>query len=74
MVSPSLTFRTDVQFVQMPAKHAMGWVSSSAIQTTSFFVVSGFCSGVYWFFTLTDQLNRSRCLGARHYAKRTEER
>ena len=29
-VSPSLTFRTDVQLVQMPAKQASGRVSSSA--------------------------------------------
>ena len=32
MVSPSLTFRTDVQLVDMPAKHASGLVSSSANQ------------------------------------------
>ena len=32
MVSPSLTFRTDVQLVQMPAKQARGRVSSSANQ------------------------------------------
>ena len=32
MVSPSLTFRTDVQLVQMPAKQASGRVSSSANQ------------------------------------------
>src|ERR1700752_3964023 len=32
VVSPSLTFRTDVQLVQMPAKHARGRVSSSANQ------------------------------------------
>src|ERR1700730_10812119 len=32
VVSPSLTFRTDVQFVQMPAKQARGRVSSSANQ------------------------------------------
>jgi hypothetical protein len=31
-VSPSLTFRTDVQLVQMPAKQASGRVSSSANQ------------------------------------------
>src|ERR1700754_244058 len=32
VVSPSLTFRTDVQLVQMPAKQASGRVSSSANQ------------------------------------------
>src|SRR5712672_1082080 len=32
VVSPSLTFRTDVQLVQMPAKQARGRVSSSANQ------------------------------------------
>src|ERR1700732_3106061 len=32
MVSPSLTFRTDVQLVQMPAKQARGRVSSRANQ------------------------------------------
>src|SRR6201992_349686 len=32
LVSPSLTFRTDVQLVQMPAKQASGRVSSSANQ------------------------------------------
>src|SRR3978361_470855 len=32
MVSPSLTFRMDVQLVQMPAKQARGRVSSSANQ------------------------------------------
>src|SRR3984957_13540103 len=32
MVSPSLTFRTDVQLVQMPAKQARGRSSSSANQ------------------------------------------
>src|SRR5712672_3311228 len=32
VVSPSLTFRTDVQLVQMPAKQARGLVSSSANQ------------------------------------------
>src|ERR1700730_17631391 len=32
VVSPSFTFRTEVQLVQMPAKHAMGRVSSSANQ------------------------------------------
>src|SRR6202043_2086444 len=32
VVSPSLTLRTDVQLVQMPAKHARGRVSSSANQ------------------------------------------
>src|ERR1700738_5716575 len=32
VVSPSLTFRTEVQLVQMPAKHARGRVSSSANQ------------------------------------------
>src|SRR6202051_2222925 len=31
-VSPSLTFRTDVQFVQMPAKQARGRVTSRANQ------------------------------------------
>src|SRR5450432_166926 len=30
VVSPSLTFRTDVQLVQIPAKQARGRVSSSA--------------------------------------------
>src|ERR1700680_3043555 len=30
VVSPSLTFRTEVQLVQMPAKQARGRVSSSA--------------------------------------------
>ena len=33
VVSPSLTFRTDVQRVQMPAKKASGRLSSSANQT-----------------------------------------
>src|SRR5712672_3006813 len=32
VVSPSLTFRTEVQLVQMPAKQARGRVSSSANQ------------------------------------------
>src|SRR6202011_1934337 len=32
VVSPSLTFRTEVQFVQMPAKQASGRVSSNANQ------------------------------------------
>src|SRR3954469_22560490 len=32
LVSPSLTFRTEVQLVQMPAKQARGRVSSSANQ------------------------------------------
>src|SRR5664279_34534 len=32
VVSPSLTFRTDVQLVQMPAKQARGRESSSANQ------------------------------------------
>src|ERR1700749_1273249 len=32
VVSPSLTFRTDVQLVQMPTKQARGRVSSSANQ------------------------------------------
>jgi hypothetical protein len=32
IVSPSLTFRTDVQLVQMPAKLACGRVASSANQ------------------------------------------
>src|SRR6476659_11220641 len=32
VVSPSLTFRTDVQLVQMPAKQARGRLSSSANQ------------------------------------------
>src|SRR4029078_10198373 len=32
VVSPSLTFRTDVQLVQMPAKQASGRVSSRANQ------------------------------------------
>src|SRR6202521_1063939 len=32
VVSPSLTFRTDVQLVQMPAKQARGRDSSSANQ------------------------------------------
>src|SRR6478609_8821938 len=32
VVSPSLTFRTDVQLVQMPAKHARGPLSSRANQ------------------------------------------
>src|SRR5450756_2067197 len=32
VVSPSLTFRAEVQFVQMPAKQARGRVSSSANQ------------------------------------------
>src|SRR5580704_731388 len=32
VVSPSLTFRTDVQLVQMPAKQARGRVSSRANQ------------------------------------------
>src|SRR6478752_3878803 len=32
VVSPSLTFRTEVQFVQMPAKQTRGRVSSSANQ------------------------------------------
>src|ERR1700736_5769706 len=32
LVSPSFTFRTDVQLVQMPAKQASGRVSSSANQ------------------------------------------
>src|ERR1700726_1148734 len=32
LVSPSLTLRTDVQLVQMPAKQARGRVSSSANQ------------------------------------------
>src|SRR5450631_42581 len=32
VVSPSLTFRTEVQLVQMPAKHARGRLSSSANQ------------------------------------------
>src|ERR1700722_568837 len=32
VVSPSLTFRTDVQFVQMPAKQTSGRLSSSANQ------------------------------------------
>jgi hypothetical protein len=32
VVSPSLTFRTDVQLVQMPAKHASGRLSSRANQ------------------------------------------
>src|SRR6185437_4015572 len=32
VVSPSLTFRTDIQLVQMPAKQARGRVSSSANQ------------------------------------------
>src|SRR6266851_252600 len=32
VVSPSLTFRTDVQLVQIPAKQASGRVSSSANQ------------------------------------------
>src|SRR6202044_2233162 len=31
---PSLTFRTDVQLVQMPAKQARGRLSSSANQTS----------------------------------------
>src|ERR1700722_19624415 len=34
VVSPSLTFRTDVQLVQMPAKQTRGRVSSSANQTS----------------------------------------
>src|SRR5258706_14469771 len=32
VVSPSLTFRTDVQLIQIPAKQARGRVSSSANQ------------------------------------------
>jgi hypothetical protein len=34
VVSPSLTFRTDVQFVQMPAKQARGLLSLRANQTS----------------------------------------
>ena len=33
VVSPSFTFRTDVQRVQMPAKNASGRLSSNANQT-----------------------------------------
>ena len=36
VVSPSLTFLTEVQRVQMPAKKASGLVSSSANQTGGF--------------------------------------
>jgi hypothetical protein len=36
VVSPSLTFRTDVQPVQIPAKKARGLVSSNANQTGGF--------------------------------------
>src|SRR5580692_11327507 len=35
VVSPSLTFRTDVQLVQMPAKQARGRLSSSANQMSA---------------------------------------
>src|SRR5580698_5984443 len=43
VVSPSFTFRTDVQLVQIPAKKASGRVSSRANQTGGF-VPSGRCS------------------------------
>src|SRR5580698_761522 len=44
VVSPSFTFRTDVQLLQIPAKKASGRVSSRANQTGGFFP-SGRLSG-----------------------------
>jgi hypothetical protein len=46
VVSPSLTFRTDVQLVQMPAKQARGRVSSSANQIVAAFGLVELAEGV----------------------------